>query len=62
MDMLTSLPSIEVVGTINLGPQTLALFIDETGVEQYGGPNFPIFGFEACGVLGRDCKEIIRRP
>ena len=43
-------------------PETLLVFIDETGNEDYGDPKNPTFGRGGCAVLGEDYKRLIKKP
>jgi Protein of unknown function (DUF3800) len=43
-------------------PDTLLLFIDETGHEQLSDPNYPIFGMAGCAVMGNSYEQVIREP
>ncbi|MFN0042693.1 MAG: DUF3800 domain-containing protein [Alphaproteobacteria bacterium] len=45
-----------------LTPNTLLVFIDETGNEDYSDPNNPTFGRGGCAVLGEQYKTLIRKP
>jgi hypothetical protein len=45
-----------------LTPNTLLVFIDETGNEDYSDPNNPTFGRGGCAVLGQDYKRLIKKP
>jgi hypothetical protein len=41
---------------------TLLVFIDETGNEDYSDPNNPTFGRGGCAVLSADYKRLIKKP
>src|SRR5262245_60657052 len=41
---------------------TLVVFIDETGNEDYSDPNNPTFGRGGCAALGADYKRLIKKP
>lgn len=41
---------------------TLLVFIDETGNEDYSDPKNPTFGRGGCAVLGGDYKKLIKKP
>ena len=43
-------------------PDTLLVFIDETGNEPYGDPKNPTFGRGGCAILSADYKRLIKRP
>ena len=45
-----------------IGPQTLLLFVDETGTETLNDPNYPVFGFGACAVLASGYQECLVKP
>ena len=47
---------------LTIKPDTLLLFIDETGHEQLTDPNYPIFGMGGCAVMGNSYEHIIREP
>jgi hypothetical protein len=48
--------------TLMIGLQSLAVFIDETGSEDYGDPTFPVFGYGGCAVVGADYDAVLARP
>jgi len=48
--------------TLPLRPETLLVFIDETGIEDYSDPKNPTFGRGGCAVLGNDYKKILKKP
>lgn len=48
--------------TLALKPDTLLVFIDETGNEDYSDPNNPTFGRGGCAVLGVAYKRLIKKP
>ena len=48
--------------TLVLTPDTLAVFIDETGIEDYSDPKNPTFGRGGCAVRGADYKRLIKKP
>lgn len=41
---------------------SLLVFIDETGIEDYSDPNNPTFGRGGCGVLGADYRTLLKKP
>ena len=43
-------------------PRSLVVFIDETGSEDYGDPNFPVFGYGGCAIIGADYDKILAKP
>ncbi len=43
-------------------PDTLMVFIDETGHELFADSNYPIFGLGGCAVLAKDYDKLIRSP
>jgi hypothetical protein len=45
-----------------LTPQTFAVFVDETGCEDYGDPKNPTFGRAGCGVVYADYQRLIAKP
>lgn len=47
---------------IPLSPSCLLVFVDETGDEGLGDPNYPIFGLGACVVLESDYGSLVRSP
>jgi predicted nucleotidyltransferase len=53
---------LERIDFLHVGPADIIVFIDETGVEHYGDPHFPIFGFGGCATLGDQYHSIIRKP
>ena len=48
--------------TLAFKPDTLLVFIDETGIEDYSDPNNPTFGRGGCAVLGAEYKRQITKP
>jgi len=48
--------------TLTLTPDTIVVFIDETGIEDYSDPRNPTFGRGGCAVLGVDYKRLIKKP
>lgn len=48
--------------TLNLDPNELIVFIDETGIEDFSDPNNPTFGRGGCAVLNGDYKKLIKKP
>jgi hypothetical protein len=42
----------DMADSLVLTPNTLLVFIDETGNEDYSDPNNPTFGRGGCAVLG----------
>lgn len=48
--------------TLPLRPETLFIFIDETGIEDYSDPKNPTFGRGGCAVLGADYKNLLKKP
>jgi hypothetical protein len=55
-------PSGDNEGALGVHPRTLLLFADETGHEQFGGPDFPVFGLGGCAVIAELLDEILRGP
>jgi hypothetical protein len=47
---------------LKLTPDTLAVFIDETGIEDYSDPKNPTFGRGGCAVLGPQYPKLIKKP
>lgn len=45
-----------------LKPDTLLVFIDETGNEDYSDPKNPTFGRGGCAVSGAEYKRLIKKP
>lgn len=43
-------------------PNTLLVFIDETGAEDYGDPRNPTFGRGGCAALGSEYKKLLVKP
>lgn len=50
------------IDSLPLTPTTLAIFVDETGVEDYSDPGNPTFGRGGLGVLGSEYTRIIKKP
>lgn len=49
-------------GWIHLSPFTLAVWIDETGHEEFADPDYPLFGLGGCACLASQYAELIDRP
>lgn len=47
---------------LKLRGNSLLVFIDETGNEDYSDPNNPTFGRGGCAVLGADYKRLLKKP
>ena len=47
---------------LNITPKMLAVFIDETGNEDFSDPNFPIFGRGGCAIIGASYQRIVEKP
>ncbi len=45
-----------------LTPETLLVFVDETGIEDYSDPKNPTFGRGGCAVLGKGYGDKIKHP
>lgn len=43
-------------------PNSLLVFIDETGIEDYSDPKNPTFGRGGCGVVGADYRTLLKKP
>lgn len=50
------------IDSLPLTPTTLAVFMDETGIEDYSDPRNPTFGRGGFGVLGSDYARLIKKP
>ena len=48
--------------SLKLTSDTLAVFIDETGIEDYSDPKNPTFGRGGCAVLGPQYPKLIKKP
>jgi len=48
--------------TLIIRPQSLAVFIDETGTEDYTDPTFPVFGYGGCAACGAEYYGVLARP
>lgn len=48
--------------SLNLTPDTLVVFIDETGNEDYSDPKNPTFGRGGCAILGNQYKPLLKKP
>lgn len=47
---------------LKLPPNSLLIFVDETGGEDFGDPNNPTFGRGGCATLYSDYKRLIGKP
>lgn len=47
---------------LNIPPDALAVFIDDTGDETFRDPGNPVFGLGGCAVLGRDLETLVHGP
>lgn len=47
---------------LNISPNSVLVFLDETGDEQLNDPAYPIFGFGGCCILARDYFDNIDKP
>lgn len=47
---------------LKLNPDTLLVFIDETGIENFSDPRNPTFGRGGCAVLGIRYKQLLKKP
>jgi hypothetical protein len=45
-----------------IGPRSLAVFVDETGSEDYRDPSFPVFGYGGCAAVGTKYNKILAKP
>ena len=48
--------------SLQLDPDTLLLFLDETGDERRWDPNYPVFGIGGCAVMGSEYERYLRTP
>lgn len=54
-------PSSEMIA-LEYHPDDLLIFLDETGSEKRIDPNYPIFGYGGCAIMGRDYSSVIDIP
>jgi uncharacterized protein DUF3800 len=47
---------------VTLGRQTLTVWLDETGHEDFAQPDFPIFGLGGCALLASDYDSALASP
>ena len=47
---------------LKLTPDTLVVFIDETGNEDYSDPKNPTFGRGGCAVRGHEYRRMLKQP
>jgi len=47
---------------LDVSPNSVLVFLDETGDEQLNDPKYPLFGFGGCCILARDYYDIIDKP
>lgn len=47
---------------INVSPNSVLVFLDETGDEQLKDPKYPIFGLGGCCILAKNYINLIDRP
>lgn len=48
--------------TLHVAPETLLVFIDETGIEDYSDPRNPTFGRGGCAVAAAGYQKLLRKP
>lgn len=48
--------------TLEVSPDCLIFFLDETGHELLADPRFPVFGLGGCAVLASDLDRVVRDP
>jgi Protein of unknown function (DUF3800) len=47
---------------LQVRPDCLMFFIDETGHEEFADPNYPVFGIGGCAILAGAAKEHLKKP
>ena len=47
---------------LNVRPDCLMFFVDETGHESFADPDYPVFGLGGCAVLAGNIDHLLRAP
>jgi hypothetical protein len=47
---------------LTVHPHCLMFFVDETGHEEFAGPNYPVFGLGGCAILAAAIENNLRTP
>jgi hypothetical protein len=47
---------------LEVSPNCLLVFVDETGHEEYKNKDYPVFGFGGCAVLNSSYEMLIKKP
>jgi hypothetical protein len=47
---------------LQVHPQCLMVFVDETGHEEFADPNYPVFGFGGCVIPAFAASEVLEQP
>jgi hypothetical protein len=50
------------IGHLAIDPQSLLIFVDETGHEFLSDPNYPIFGLGGCAITASAYVEVVAEP
>ena len=52
----------KVAARLQLGPNCLLFFIDETGHETFADKNYPVFGLGGCAINSSSAAAVIAEP
>ena len=52
----------KVAARLQVGPNCLLFFIDETGHETFADKNYPVFGLGGCAINGSSAAAVIAEP
>jgi hypothetical protein len=56
------LSKLSHAGNLEVHPQCLLFFLDETGHEEFADPTYPIFGVGGCAVMAGAVDDVLRKP
>jgi hypothetical protein len=52
----------KVAARLQVGPNCLLFFIDETGHETFADKNYPVFGLGGCAINSSSAAAVIAEP
>jgi hypothetical protein len=52
----------KVVARLQVGPNCLLFFIDETGHETFADKNYPVLGLDGCAINSSSAAAVIAEP
>lgn len=52
----------KVAARLQVGPNCLLFFIDETGHETFADKNYPVFGLGGCAINSSSAPAVIAEP